>query len=66
MDDALTALPPPSHAPCPLTALETVNQGQLVLASGWRAWAWLCHHLAGEDDVLLVSLGAAQTVSDAV
>ena len=65
MDDTLTALPPPSGQSCPLPDLSSVDQGQLVLVSGWRSWAWLSHHLAGEEGVLKVSLGAARTVADA-
>ena len=66
MDDAPTALPPPSQHPCPLPAVNSVEAGQLLLVSGWRAWGWLCHHLSAEKDVLTVSLGAVRTVADAV
>ena len=66
MDDASTSLPPPSHRPCPLPALDAVDPGQLILISGWRSWAWLCHHLEGEEDGIWLSLGPARTSSDAV
>ena len=66
MDTTPTALPPPSRQPCPLPAVDAVDPGQLVFASGWRSWAWLCHHLVDEDDVLTVSLGAVRTVADAL